>query len=381
MILWDYNAGAPLLPAVHARLCSALDETWGNASSVHAVGRRARAHLDEARARVAAALGASSEREIIFTGSGSEAASLAIIGSWLARGPRSRRRVVSSQIEHPCVLKALEQIERLGAEVVRVAPNLDGQLDASAVISALDTDVLLCSVMWANNETGVIQPVEAIAAACRERGVVFHTDAVQAVGRLAVRVDALPVDLLSLSAHKLGGPSGAGVLFNRRGIDVAALTPGHQENGRRGGTSMVAFAEATALALEHAERRRGADGRHLARLRDRFEADVVRRLGARINGAGARRIPNTSSVTFPGVDGEALLIALDLDGIAVSAGAACASGSLAPSHVLLAMGLGPTDARSTLRFSLGPGATQEEADTVLGALEAHLPFCRRDRGC
>lgn len=381
MILWDYNAGAPLLPAVHAQLCSALGETWGNASSVHAVGRRARAHLDEARARVAAALGASSEREIVFTGSGSEAASLAIIGSWLARRARTRRRIVTSQIEHPCVLKALEQVERLGAEVVRVAPNPDGQLDASAVISALDADVLLCSVMWANNETGVIQPVDAIAAACRERGVVFHTDAVQAVGRLAVRVDALPVDLLSLSAHKLGGPSGAGVLFNRRGIDVAALTPGHQENGRRGGTPMVAFAEATALALEHAERHRGADAGHLARLRDRFEADVVRRLGARLNGAGARRVPNTSSVTFPGVDGEALLIALDLDGIAVSAGAACASGSLAPSHVLLAMGLRPTDARGTLRFSLGPDATPEEADAVLGALEAHFPFCRRDRGC
>jgi cysteine desulfurase len=222
----------------------------------------------------------------------------------------------------------------------------------------------------------VLQPIAPIAKACQDRGIVFHTDAVQAVGKIALGLDAVPIDLLSLSAHKLGGPAGVGVLYNRRAVDVAALTPGHQENGRRGGTPSVAFALATAEALEHALANQVAYARRLEPLRDRFEAEVSRRFGAIVNGAGAPRVPNTANVTFPGLDGEALLIALDLDGIAASTGAACASGSLSPSQVLLAMGLEAARARSTLRFSLGPEATDDEVSTVLGALERHVDACR-----
>ncbi len=376
MIHWDHNAGSPLLPGVAERLGPWLSELWGNPGSVHATGRSARARLDEARTRVAASLSATSSRELVFTGSGSEAAALALVGAWLARSDRSRRKIVSTEIEHPCVQGALDRLAILGAEVLRVPPSANGAVDADRVVRALDHDVFLCSVMWANNETGVLQPIAPIAKACQDRGIVFHTDAVQAVGKIALGLDAVPIDLLSLSAHKLGGPAGVGVLYNRRAVDVAALTPGHQENGRRGGTPSVAFALATAEALEHALANQVAYARRLEPLRDRFEAEVSRRFGAIVNGAGAPRVPNTANVTFPGLDGEALLIALDLDGIAASTGAACASGSLSPSQVLLAMGLEAARARSTLRFSLGPEATDDEVSTVLGALERHVDACR-----
>jgi len=379
VIYWDYNAGAPLLPSVAEHLHTTLYELWGNPSSAHAVGRKARARIDAARSRIAALLRASSSREIVFTGSGSEAAALALIGAWLARGDSPRKKIVSTALEHPCVQGALDRLATLGAEIVRLPPAPSGALEVDRVERALGDDVFLCSVMWANNETGVVQPVAAIASACRDRGVLFHTDAVQAVGKIAVGLDAVPVDLLSLSAHKLGGPPGAGILYNRRGVDVAALTPGHQENGRRGGSPSVAFAEATAEAIDYALTHLEAYARQLAPLRDLFEAELVRRFGAVVNGARAPRVPNTASVTFPGVDGEALLIALDLDGIAASTGAACASGSLSASHVLLAMGFEPQRARSTLRFSLGPDATEDDVATVLAALERHLEPCRATR--
>ena len=376
MIYWDANAGAPLLPSVRERLCATLSDAWGNPGAVHAIGRRARARLDLARSQVAELLKASSPREIVFTGSGSEAAALAVIGTWLARGATPRRKVVSTLVEHPSVLGALQRLEELGAEVVLLPPTSAGAVDLAAVTSALDEDVFLCSVMWANNETGVVQPVEAIAAHCRERGIVFHTDAVQAAGKLAVRVDTAPIDLLSLSAHKLGGPPGVGVLYDRREIQVAALIPGHQENGRRGGTPSLALAEAAALALAHAEAHREEYAQRVEPLRDLFEAETTRRLGAQVNGAPAQRLPNTSNLRFPGIDGEALLIALDLEGIAVSTGAACASGSLSPSHVLVAMGLGPADAAASVRFSLGPDTTRDEVSAVVAALGRHLEACR-----
>ncbi len=377
MISWDANAGGPLLPKVAEHLTTSLRESWGNPSSVHQIGRRARKRLDEARERVAKALGASSPREIIFTGSGSEAAALAIVGAWRARKDRSKRRVVTTTIEHPCVLGAMDVIERDGAEVVRVAPGGDGAVPAEAVMAAITSDTLLCSVMAVNNETGVVQPAGALARACTARGVLFHCDAVQAFGRLPTSLRELPVDLLSFSAHKLGGPAGVGVLFDRRAVDVEALTPGHQENGRRGGTQSVAFAEAAAMALEHAVATADEFTARVTPLRDAFEREVLARLpGLTVNGAGATRVGNTSNLTFDGVDGEALLIALDLAGICVSTGAACASGSVSPSHVLLAMGLTSSQAHSTLRFSLGPDANQAQVDEVVAALVRLPPGCR-----
>ncbi len=372
MIYWDHNAGAPLLPEIARHLVTAFAEAAGNPSSVHQAGRNARRHLDQARERVAKVLGCT-PREVIFTGSGSEAAAIAVLGAFRARKDRSKSRVVTTAIEHPCVLGAVKQLEAEGAEVIRVAPAVDGAVTEQALLEALDAKTALCSVQWVNNETGVIQPAARLARVCAERKIVFHSDAVQAFGRLPASLREVPADLLSLSAHKLGGPAGVGVLYNRRGVDLAGLTPGHQENGRRGGTQAVAMAEAMALAVEHAVATQESASAHVATLRDRFEQAVLAALpGVERNGS-APRVGATSNLWFPEVDGEALLIALDLEGICVSTGAACASGSLSPSHVLLGQGRTAAQAHGSLRFSLGATTTQAEVDAVVSALTRLVP--------
>lgn len=377
MILLDFNAGAPLLPAVADHLSRAFAETAGNPSSVHQVGRAARKRLDAARARVADAFGAASPREIVFTGSGSEAAALAIIGGFTARERPERHTFVTSSLEHPCVLGAAKRIEQVGGRVVRVAPDSSGAVSAQAMLDALTDDVALCSLMWVNNETGVRQPVEAVSRACVERGIVFHTDAVQAIGKVPATLREVPADLLSFSAHKLGGPAGVGVLINRRQVDVAPLVPGHQENGRRGGTQSVALAEGLVLALDAALATQDAESARLTTLRDELEHRLLTALpGTRIAGKTASRVANTSNLCFPGVDGEGLLVALDLEGICVSTGAACASGSLTPSHVLTSMGLSAADAQSSLRLSLGRTTTAAELDAVVKALVRLVPVTR-----
>lgn len=339
---------------------------------MHQAGRNARRHLDSARERVAKVLGCT-PREIAFTGSGSEAAAIAVLGAFRARKDRSKTTVVTTAIEHPCILGAVKQLEAEGAQVVRVAPGADGVVPAQALIEALDEHTALCSVQWVNNETGVIQPAPELARACVARKIIFHSDAVQAFGRVPASLREVPADLLSLSAHKLGGPAGVGVLFSRRGLDVAPLTPGHQENGRRGGTQAVAMAEALALALEHAVGSQEAASAQVTALRNRLEQAVLAALPeTTVNGTGPR-VGSTSNLQFPGVDGEALLIALDLEGICVSTGAACASGSLTPSHVLLAMGRSSTEASGSIRFSLGATSTGEEVDTVVSALTRLVP--------
>lgn len=363
MIYLDHNAGAPLRPEVARHLERAFAETAGNPSSVHQIGRRARQRLDAAREAVARAFGTASPREIVFTGSGSEAAALGVLGAFKARGDRSKTTVVTSAIEHPAVLLAMRRLELQGTTVIRVSPRPDGAVDADELISKLDATVALCSLMWVNNETGVIQPVPAVSRACVERGIVFHTDAVQAVGKISCTLRDAPADLLSFSAHKLGGPAGVGVLINRRQVDVAALTPGHQENGRRGGTQSVALAEALVLALDASLAEAAVEQPRLEALRDELERAVVALPNVSITGL-ASRVANTANVCFHGRDAEALLIALDLEGVCVSTGAACASGSLTPSHVLLAMGLSAADASGSLRFSLGPGTTPEQIRRV-----------------
>ena len=359
------------------RVREAVEEA-GNASSVHGAGRRARARLDAARAKVAALLGCD-PREVCFTASGSEAGALAVKGAYAAavRKEPARRRVVLSAQEHPAVLGAARQMGECGAEVVEVRPGAEGRVDARAMLEAVDARTAVCSLMWANNETGVLQPVAGVARGCRERGARFHTDAVQAAGKVPVRMEEVGADLLSLSAHKFGGPAGAGVLVVRRGVEVEALVPGHQEWGRRGGSQDVLHAEALARALELASGELAEVAARTGELRDRFERLVLERLGGvRVNGEGAPRVPNTSNLRFEGADGEALLIALDLEGIRVSTGAACASGSLSPSHVLLAMGLSSSQAHQSLRFSLGPEATCADVDRVVDALSRHLPAAR-----
>ncbi|MHA7632097.1 cysteine desulfurase family protein [Corallococcus sp. M7] len=377
MIYWDHNAAAPVRAEVGALLARAFTQGgFGNASSVHGGGREARARLDAARAKVARVLGCE-PKEITFTASGSEADALALVGAYAARPVKERRRVVSTTVEHPSALGALALLEKDGAQVVRLSPDAHGRVPLESVLEALTPDTALCSLMWANNETGVLQPVAETARACRQRGILFHTDAVQAAGKVPLTLREVDADLLSLSAHKFGGPQGVGVLVVRKGVDVRALTPGHQEGGRRGGTQNVPYAEALALALELAAAEQSTTAARVEALRDTFEQQVLQRLpGVTVNGAGAPRVPNTSNLRFDGVEGEALLMALDLEDIRVSSGAACASGTLSPSHVLRAMGLSPTEARGSLRFSLGPSTTGAEVSRVVDALCAHVPLVR-----
>jgi cysteine desulfurase len=377
VIYWDYNAAAPVLPEVAQALARAFSQGgFGNPSSVHQAGREARGRLDSARARVARVLGCE-PKEVCFTGSGSEADALALKGAFLARPDPSRRRIVTSTLEHPAVLAALTQLEKQGAEVVRLKPGPDGRVRAEVVLDALTPATALCSLMWANNETGVEQPAAEVARACRQRGVLFHTDAVQVAGKLPLSLREVDADLLALSAHKFGGPAGVGVLVVRKGVDVQGLTPGHQEAGRRGGTQNVPYAEALALALEKAQATQEATAARVGALRDMFEREVLASIpDVTVNGGGAPRVPNTSNLHFQGADGEALLIALDLEGICASSGAACASGTLTPSHVLLAMGLTPAQAHGSLRFSLGPDTTEAEVERVVAALRTHVPRAR-----
>ncbi|AKQ67115.1 Cysteine desulfurase [Myxococcus hansupus] len=377
MTYWDYNATAPVRPEVASLLARAFSQGgFGNASSVHQEGRAARARLDAARAKVARVLGCE-PKEVSFTGSGSEANALALVGAWQERPHPERRRIVTSAIEHPALMATVAQLEHAGAHVVRLTPGADGRVRESDVLAALTPDTALCSLQWANNETGVLQPAREVARACRERGILFHTDAVQAAGKVPMTSREVDADLLSLSAHKFGGPPGVGVLMVRKGVDVRALTPGHQEGGRRGGTQNVPYAEALALALELAVAELPETSARVGALRDAFEREVLGALpGVHVNGGDAPRVPNTSNLRFDDVEGEALLIALDLDGICVSSGAACASGTLTPSHVLRAMGLSPAQARGSLRFSLGPATTEADVARVVSALRQHVPGVR-----
>ncbi len=363
MIFLDYNAGAPLLAEAAAALTLGFSAPGSNPSSVHQAGRAARNRLSAAREAVARTFGCEA-REVIFTGSGSEAATLAIKGAWTARKDQSRTTVVTSSIEHPCVLGAMKQLEASGAKVVRLSPDRSGQVPLERVRAALTPEVTLCSLIWVNNETGVEQPVAEVSRECIRRGIVFHTDAVQAVGRIPASLREVPADLFSFSGHKLGTLPGIGVLLARRSVPLEPMVPGHQEDGRRGGTQALAMIESLVAALAVAARTVETEGIRLNDLRQTLET----RVAAEVNGQGVARAPGTSNLRFPGIDGEALLIALDLEGICVSSGAACASGSLTPSHVLTAMGLSNTEAQECLRFSYGRGTSVSDIEAAIEAI-------------
>jgi cysteine desulfurase len=324
-------------------------------------------------------------KELIFTSGGTEAAALAILG--MARAALEARpvglaplRVITSTVEHACVLAACEEVERLGVEVVRVGVDGEGRLDLAALDAALAPGALLCSVMAANNETGVLSPLAEVSARCRARGVPLHTDAVQLAGKGPLDVTALGVDLLSLSAHKLRGPKGAGLLWVRKGLKLRPLIAGgHQERGRRGGTENALGAVGLGAALELAERDRAEVAPRVAALRDRLEACVRGIPGARVVGAGAERAGNTLCAVFEGCEGETLLAALDLAGIAVSTGSACSSGTLEASHVLLAMGISRALARGAVRFSLWSGNTEAEVEQVCALLPGLVGRVRGSR--
>jgi cysteine desulfurase len=368
-IYLDYNATAPPLPQVVTAVGHAMAGTIGNASSVHTFGQQARAELDTARQAVAALIGAEAS-EVVLTGSGTEADNLAIRGAAEALEPAGRRHLIATTIEHEAVLNTVRALERRGWSVTSLPVDASGIVSPAALADVLRPDTALVSVMHANNEIGTIQPIAELAALARARGALFHTDAVQSVGKIPVSVRALGVDLLTLSGHKFGGPKGTGALWIRRGVRlVPQLTGGRQERGRRAGTENVPALVGLGVAARTALDTGLALGPAIGALRDRFEQAVLAGVGGTaVNGARDRRVPNTSNISFDGVEAEALLIALDLEGVAVSTGSACSSGSLEPSHVLRAMGLPNARGRNSLRFSLGPGTTGEEVDFVAGVL-------------
>jgi len=366
-IYLDHNATTPLRPEVLSAMARVLGSIHGNPSSVHAEGAAARAEVEAARESVAALVGAR-PAEVVFTAGATEANHMALLG--LGPPRPGARHVVSTVIEHPSVEAPLARLEARGFEVSRLPVDAGGRVDPEQVAAALRPDTALVSLIWANNETGIVQPVEAVAALARERGVAVHSDATQIVGKHPVRLDAVPVDLLSLSAHKLGGPKGSGCLVARGGATLVPLIGGGpQERRRRGGTENVAGIAGLGVACALARAELAPRRARYAALRDRLWEGLAAKVPrVRRNGAAEHALCNTLSVAFEGVAGEVLLQALDLEGVAVSAGAACASGSIEPSPALTAMGLSPEQARGSLRFSVGHGVDEAQIDRVLALL-------------
>ncbi|HEX2456810.1 MAG TPA: cysteine desulfurase family protein [Vicinamibacterales bacterium] len=365
-IYFDHNATSPVDPLVAETILKALKEDFGNASSVHHFGQRAKALLDDARSSVAALIGAEPS-EVVFTSGGTEADNFAIRGVAEALEPTGRKHLIASSIEHEAVLNTLKALARRGWRTTLLPVDATGIVSPEALSAALTPDTALVSVMHANNEIGTIQPVAELARLARSRGALFHTDAVQSVGKIPVDVGALGVDLLSLSGHKFNGPKGAGALWIKRGTRIAAtMTGGKHERNRRAGTENVPGLAGLGAAAQLAASKREPEGRRLARLRDRLEQEILARVsGTVVNGARDPRVPNTTNISFDGTEAESLLIALDLEGVAVSTGSACSSGTLEPSHVLKAMGLPTHRTQNSIRISLGAGNSDADVDYFL----------------
>lgn len=364
----DNNATTAVAPECVAPLLECLCDSWGNPSSKHAVGEAAKSRVIAARASVATLLNAT-PAEIVFTAGGTESNHLAIHGALAARP--GRPHIVTSAVEHPATLALLARLKTQGIQVTRLPVDADGGLDPAALDKAITPDTALVSLMWANNETGVLFPVAEAARIARSKGALFHTDAVQAAGKIPLDLAQVSVDLLSLSGHKFHAPKGVGALFVRKGLKLQPMLFGHQERNRRGGTENVPGVVGMGVACEFAAQALDAKAAAMAALRDRFEADVLARFPfASINGGRSERVVNTSSVRFGELEAEVILDKLDHAGICASSGAACTAGGSAPSHVLQAMGLTEAQARATIRFSLSRYTTAAEIDQVLDTLSA-----------
>jgi cysteine desulfurase len=368
---FDHNATTPPDPLVVEAVVRALRDTFGNPSSVHHYGQRAKAVLDDARAEVGALIGAEAA-EIVFTSGGTEADNLALRGAADALEPTGRRQLITTTIEHEAVLNTAKALARRGWTVTHLPVDRSGVVSPAALASAIGPETALVSVMHANNEIGTIQPIADLAAIAHEHGALVHTDAVQSAGKIPIDVAALGVDLLSLSAHKFNGPKGTGALWIRRGVRlVATMTGGKHERNRRGGTENVPGIAGMGEAARLARAKLAAESPRIAALRDRLERDALERVpGTSVNGDAAARVPNTTNISFDGVEAESLLIALDLEGFAVSTGSACSSGTLEPSHVLRAMGFSSHRTQNSIRFSLGAGNTGEEVEQLIAKLPA-----------
>ena len=364
----DHNATTPIHPAVLEAMLPYYTLDFGNASSSHDFGHSAREAIDSSRQTVAAFLGASS-KEIIFTGSGTESDNLAIKGAALANSSRGKH-IVTSPVEHHAVLNAFKFLEKKGFEISYLDVDRFGLIDPQALHAVLRADTALVSVMHANNETGVVQPIAEIGEIARQHAVLFHTDAVQAAGKLDLDVGSHYIDLLSFSAHKMYGPKGIGALYIRAGTTVEPLFHGgHHERNIRAGTENVPGIVALGRAVELAEQEMQASNRRLELLRAKLWDGLVERIGSiQLNGHPGRRLANTLNISFDSVEADALIMRLDAEGVAVSSGAACNSGSTGPSHVLAAMGVGPRRAREAIRISLGRSNTEEDIEHTINAL-------------
>jgi cysteine desulfurase len=379
MIYLDHSATTPVAPCVMEAMLPYWTEMWGNPSSIYGLGRRAAAALEDARRRVAAIMNCL-PAEIVFTGCGTESDNLAIRGVALAAAARGKRHLVTSPTEHHAVLHTVADLaEHFDFEVTYLPVDRFGLVDAAAVEAAIRPDTALISVMMANNEAGTIQPIAEIGAIARRHGVPFHTDAVQAASYLALDVDALNVDLLALSAHKFYGPTGVGLLYVRRGVRLFPVQAGGgQERGRRSGTENVPYIVGMARALELVQSERETEAPRLAALRDRLIEGLASRIpDVMLTGHPALRLPGHASLLVRGVDAGALLIALDLAGIAASSGSACATGAPTPSHVLTAMGYSAQEAMGALRLTLGRENTEADVDA---AVEKLAELAARIRG-
>jgi len=374
---FDHNATTPIAPEVLETMVSCLDQVYGNASSIHHFGQSAKQRLEAARRQLAALINAAPQ-EIVFTAGGTEADNMAVLGVTRA-AEGDRRHVITSAIEHPAVLSPCKQLMAEGVEVTSLRVPASGVVNPDDVRRALRPETVLISIMHANNELGTIQPVAEIAQIAREAGVPLHVDGVQALGKIPVDIQALGLDLYSMSGHKLYAPKGVGALYVRRGTRLAPVSfGGHHERDRRPGTENVPGIAAFGAGAELAGSRLRAELERLSALRDRLEGAVLDRIpGAGINGSRWNRVPNTSNLYFDGIDGEALVIALDLRGFAVSTGAACSSGALTPSHVLKAIGLSDDRARASMRFSLGRANTAGQVDALVDAIQASVTHLRR----
>jgi len=382
----DYNATTPVEPEVLDAMLPYFSGEFGNAASIHTFGQKARAAVETAREQVAALIGARPQ-EIVFTSGGTESdnhaifgiASLSFTSSTSSTSLTSRPHVITSFIEHEAVLNACQALEKQGVDVTYLSVDQDGQIDLEQLRSALRTQTVLVTIMHANNELGTVQPLEEIGRIAKQADVYFHTDAVQSAGKIPIDVNNLMLDLLSLSGHKLYGPKGIGALYIRGGTRLRQLLyGGHHQRGFRPGTENVPGIVGLGKAAEMARASLTNDAHRLSALRDQLENGLLHRVPhSRINGRRAPRTPNTTNLVFPGVEGEALLIALDLKGLACSTGAACSSGAVEPSHVLTAIGLPAEEARASLRFSLGRHTTQADIDFALSAVPAAVAQLRQ----